>query len=412
MSRLHCGVLLASFLAVTAYTPVVCAQEAQDTQDRPGIEMRLGQLRLVPALAVKDFGVDGNVFNNGENRRDMTVTLAPQVETSMPFARHARVTTFLGTDLVYYQQYASERSVDPHVMVHGEVNLNRLTLFVEPEFQRTRQRLNYEVDARARRTQQGTAAGIRMQPREYLHLEGGASIQHLAFDADAVFDGTSLQETLNRRTRRTWGMLRQDLSPLTAVVLRAEAAKDTFDLSPNRNASSLEVTPGVELRPHALVSGTAYAGFKRFTPASPDVPEFRGVVAHASLAYTLADSTRFTVSGERDLNYSYERLQPYFVVHGYGVEAERRLVGHLDLTAGFVRDRNLYRDINVGGASTNTDPRIDIVRVLSTSVGYRVSPTVRAAIGVAYRDRRTTHAQYGDYGGFRLMALMNYGLQP
>ena len=40
--------------------------------------------------------------------------------------------------------------------------------------------------------------------------------------------------------------------------------------------------------------------------------------------------SRSNSAGDRDLGYSYEELQPYFVVDGYGVTVRRQIVGRFD----------------------------------------------------------------------------------
>ena len=42
--------------------------------------MHVGPLYLTPGLAVKEFGIDTNVFNNAQAQRDFTFTLAPHVD--------------------------------------------------------------------------------------------------------------------------------------------------------------------------------------------------------------------------------------------------------------------------------------------------------------------------------------------
>ena len=381
------------------------AQPAADP--RTEAKAHLGPIYLTPGFAVKEFGIDSNVFNSAEAKSDFTVTLAPNVNVWVPFARRALVRTSLATDLVYYATYASERSFDPDVRVRGKLFLNRVTLFAELAHRRTRQRLNYELDARAAREEQGLEAGASVRLSRTVSIELGARRGVVQFDADEIFDGTSLQETLNRESRTTSATIRSEITPLTTVVLKAEGGMDRFAFSPGRDADSLRVMPGFEFNPMALISGSAYVGFRRFAPKSASLAPFRGIVASAALDYTLGDSTRFAFTADRDVNYSYELVQPYFVVDGYGVEVARRLVGPTDIRVGALRHRYSYRDFAGSGAADG--PRVDTVQTWSASLGYRVGRLTRVGFGLSHRGRHSNNAQHRDFEGLRLAASAEYG---
>ena len=74
---------------------------------------------------------------------DFTTVVAPQAAVAIPFTNRALVKALLGTDLVYYAQYASERSVDPQAAVRAELYARRLTFFADESYLNTRERLNY-----------------------------------------------------------------------------------------------------------------------------------------------------------------------------------------------------------------------------------------------------------------------------
>ena len=54
--------------------------------------------------------------------------------------------------------------------------------------------------------------------------------------------------------------------------------------------------PGVELRPRALVSGSAWVGYRRFTPKASMLPAQAGLVSQLALSYTLLGATMFGVT--------------------------------------------------------------------------------------------------------------------
>ena len=121
-------------LAQTPTVPLV-ARAAGSTQAiddvRKNYRLHAGPFYVNPALMLKELGVDTNVFNReGQQRSDFTFTVTPQA-TLRCMARRGLLKATLGTDLVYYAHYASERSVDPQAVVRLEGYARRVTLFVE-----------------------------------------------------------------------------------------------------------------------------------------------------------------------------------------------------------------------------------------------------------------------------------------
>ena len=399
---------------VTAVTVVVCGTGvagAQETLDpRSTAQVHLGPFYLTPRLAVEEFGVDTNVFNSVDEKKDFTFTLAPQATLWVPFARRALVTTTAGTDLVYYQTYSSERSINPDLRVRGELFLNRVTPFVEGSYLNSRQRPNFEIDVRSRREERALRAGVNVRVSPKLSFELAGRRGDVVYDADAVHNDVNLRETLNRDSNLASLSIRHAVTPLTTLVLRTEGGNERFQFSPLRNADTLRLMPGVELKPSALISGAGFVGFRRFQPTSDSLEAFSGLVANATLGYTLLGSTRFTVTAERDVTYSYERVQPYFVVDGYGLNVRRQIVGRTDVTGGVQRYKYSYRNLLLPGAVPSDLGRVDVTRTWSGSVGYRLGQGTRVGAGVLYRERESTSSRFLDYSGFRFISTIDYEL--
>ena len=394
--------------AATLLLTAAAAAAQQPGDPRTGAKAQLGPFYITPSLAVKDFGIDTNVFNNADEKRDFTVTVAPNVTVSVPFARRAALTASVLTDLVYYQTYSSERSVNSDVKVRGEVFVRRLTLFAEPAYVRTRQPLSVELDARARREERGGQAGIHVRVSRTTAVELAARAGRVEFDTDEVFAEIHLRETLNRESRALSASIRQDLTPVTAIVFRAEGGTERFELSPVRDADTLHVAGGVQFNPRALITGAASVGFRTFEPRSPLLEPFRGVVVRTAIEYAIGDSTRFAFAADRDVNYSYEPLQPYFVIQGFNLGAQRRLFGRFDLAVGALRHEYLYRDLATAAAAASPG-RVDVVQTWSGSIGYRFARTARLGFGAALRSRKSNSALHRNYQGIRFSATTVYG---
>jgi hypothetical protein len=404
----HVPRLRAHFLLVCLLAFAAPAAAQQDTPDpRSNADAHLGIFYLTPKFAVKEFGLDSNVFNNADEKKDFTFTLAPHADVWLPFSNRGLITTSVGADVSYYATYASERSVNPDVKVRGELFLNRINPFVEASYLNTRQRPNYEIDIRSRRREEGQRAGVRVRVTPKFSVELAGSRQTLDFNADAIYQDVNLRQVLNRETRTASLTIRHNLTPLTTLALRTEAGNDRFEFAPLRNSDTVRIMPGVELKARALISGSAYVGVRRFTPKSDLLQPFSGTVAATALNYVLKGSTRFTFTADRDLTYSYEEGQPYYVATGFGLNIRRQIIGRTDVTVGAQRIRNTYRDLLLPGTDATDLKRVDRTMVYNASFGYRLGQT-RVGVGARYQQRDTTSLRFRDYQGLRFISTVDY----
>ena len=156
--------------------PTAAGSQQSIDDIREDYRLHAGPFYVEPAILLKELGVDTNVFNQaGETNADFTMVVAPQAAVAVPFSNRALVKSLLGTDLVYYAQYASERSVDPQAAVRAELYASRLTFFVEESYLNTRERLNYEIDLRARHLQNDLSGGVAFRATTRLTVEVAAS---------------------------------------------------------------------------------------------------------------------------------------------------------------------------------------------------------------------------------------------
>jgi hypothetical protein len=327
-------------------THIAAAQTPGAENPRADAKIHVGPLYITPALQIRDVGVDTNVFNTAADpKSDFTLTVGPEASLWVPIGRRALFKTAGGADLVYFQQYASERSINPHGEVRGELYVQRVTLFVENELVNTRQRPNFEIDIRARRLEDTMRVGgqVRLSPK--LSVEMAARRSIVRFDGDAFFSGSYLEKVLNRDTRGVSATLRYRRTPLTTFVVRTERSQERFAFSPLRDADTLRVEPGVEFRPPALISGSGYLGMRRLTPVHDELPGFQGLVGSGRLRFRLPGATSIEFAGDRDLNYSYEPLQPYYIADGYGVTVRRQIVRRFDASASLHHQFYSYRDL-------------------------------------------------------------------
>jgi len=380
-------------------------QSIDDIRER--YRFNTGPFYVDPSILLKELGVDTNVFNQaGETNADFVTVVAPQASVAVPFSNRALVTSQLGTDFVYYAQYASERSIDPQAAVRAEFYARRLTFFGEGSYLNTRERLNYEIDLRARHLEKDLSGGVAVRATTRLTVELVASRGQIRFDGDDYFGGQRLKETLDRDTQVFGVTARQRRNGLTTFGLRYENQTDRFPLSPIRDTDSSRVMPGVELRPRALLNGSAWVGYRHFEPKAAALPSQAGLVSQLAISYTLLGATMFGITYDRDYQFAYEALTPYFIDNSVGVFVRRSLGARFDVRGNVARHRYAYQPITSGPILAALD-RVDTTDNYGFNVGYRLNRQTRAGVGLSYWTRDSTRLDFRDYTGLRVGMTMN-----
>lgn len=367
--------------------------------------LQLGPLAVDPRLTLRNVGVDTNVFNSADEPvRDVTATFGPELDSWLRLAR----LDWSGTSTVvwnYFRDARSQRSFDLGQNGRLGLDLGRIVPFVRGAFLRARQRPNLEIDARVRRdaTELAGGAEVLLGARTRLALEHG--VRDLRFD-EATVAGASLAQALDREETTSAVRGRVVLTPLTTLVAGGEARTDRFRHATDRNSDSVKVTGGLELRPLALVSGRAIVGARHFEPDSALVPPFRGVVADVELAYQIRDLTRFAGIAQRDVDYSFEPAQAYYVSTGWRFSITQMVGAGFDIVAHTGRTHLDYR---ARADSPEADlGRRDRVRSYGLGVGRRLGTEVRLGADVEHVTR-TSSVRTRTYEGLRGGGSITYG---
>ncbi|PYR74258.1 MAG: hypothetical protein DMF86_18730 [Acidobacteria bacterium] len=395
---------------------VARAQEDSSAIDdvRGARHLHLGPLYFGPLFLLKELGVDSNVFNDPATpRTDFTLTVTPKTTVWMPVARRALLTTIVSTDLVWYAKYATERSNNPEASVRAETYLRRLTLFAEGSYLNSRQRNSFDVDARVRHVDQAIAGGVRVRMTPRFSIDVGATSGRVTYVDGAEFKGQDLHQALNHTSEGASLAIRHRLTPLTAVVVKMNASRDRFPAAAFKDTDSVSVMPGVEFKPRALISGSAYVGVRRFTPKSADVPGYTGPVARLSLSYTMFGATSFGASWIRDLGYSYDAREPYYVGNSVGASIRQAMGSHFDVLLSSDRHQYAYRRLLPQSGVSETPVALPLPDGSASdtwnhtaSLGYRVGHLGRIGAGVSYWRRRSTSAAVGNFDNLRMQVMV------
>ena len=403
--------------SVVALALILCAAVpafAQDAAPDPfsTARFRFGAVAFSPGITVTNLGWDTNVFNEWENpKTDFTLTLTPQTDAWLRFGP-ARVKVHASIGYVYFADYYKERSFNTDDSIRFEVPLIHFRPYAGYSYLYIRDRPGFEVDARVRRTENAMLAGLDLPLTRKTTVGGAFKRTKTDYAEGATFN---LRDTFNRTTDVYTASARYALTPLTTLLLDTEYVREHFEFSPLRNSEGFRLLPGVEFKPLALISGTARVGVRQLNFDSPFVPGYTGPVASVDLGYTLLGTTRFSARVDRDVAYSYDDLQPYYILTGVTGTVTQRLNITWDLQARVGNQRLAYQRQALATAPGVATPkpqaeagRLDTVLFYGGGVGYRLGTDVRLGFNVDYY-RRTSDTTTRQYEGLRAGSSVTYG---
>jgi len=393
--------------AALACLPVVAAAQDADGPVDTG-RYKFKAIRFTPSILVSNVGVDNNVFNNeGQPQSDFTAAFGPAMNLWTDVGS-SHIAAKVGVQYFYFHEFAQERSWNASNELRWSFPLARLTPFVEGRYITTRERPNYEIDARARQTNSGLLLGTDLELSGKSLIRVTAQRSEILFD-DALYAGASLSDTLDRRTDLIEGQFRYKLTPLTTFVVRSGVMQDRFLNDSVRDSNSFRIAPGFELKPFALISGNAFVGMRHFNGLSSTLPDYQGMIASVDAKYTLNDATLFQVKVARDLEYSYETTQPYYALQDATLSVTERVTQTFDIVGRVGRQLLNYKNATPAAFDATAVPeRSDKGQMFGGGIGYRFGQTLRFGFDVDHYERSSPVAGRG-YSGFRAGGSIGYG---
>lgn len=367
--------------------------------------MHVGFVGVRPRFALTDAGFDTNVFNERVNpKRDFTATLSPGADLWLRTGKG--LLSASGTlDLVHFNTYVSERSVNSNAKVQYEFRFNRFRPYVSGATVNTQDRPGFEIDKRVRHFESDYHVGTDLR----VASKGAVSVdlRHRTYTVadNEIFDGRLLSEELNRTLQVADLGWRQRLTSQTTWIARLSRESERFMSNVDRNSDSFRMTTGFELGQFALIRGSAFVGYRRLSAADGGtLPEFSGITADVNVAYTMPTQTRLSAVISRDLEYSYERRTPYYIQTGLRATLTQRLIGRWDAQVSVGRDRLAYEAL----AEFIDRQRTDFVNRIGGGIGYTPNQRMRIGFDVTSYDRKSDLPDRG-YRGTRGGMSVTYG---
>jgi hypothetical protein len=398
-------VLLACHVCIVWPTAV----HAQINAPREAAQIQIGPLSVYPTLQILDAGKDRNVFSEDSNpKEDFTFTVASKALAVLKLGLNDLMFV-TSNDYVWFQQYAQERSTSTRYAMRFNLSASRFKPFIGAERQHTRNRPNPEIDARARRLEQGAQAGFSVTVADRTAITAAAGFDNSSYDEGELFRGADLGQSLNRSGRTVSAGVRYAITPLTSLAINGNYGEDTFPDSHIRDARSYSVVPTLEFSPDAAIHGRLAVGVEKFQPLDATLPEHLSGVYDASLNWSLFGRTVFDLNGSRDTRYSYLDTEPYYLLTGGRLNVSQHLFGPLDLLGGADWEHMSYRwhrgiaasTATVDGSNTRTD--------LSAGIAVNLGRSFRITVTADQTKRRSTQDPRQNFRRTRLMSSVNIG---
>lgn len=403
---MHRFPLLLACVTVASALPA----SAQITTPPPDVPViQAGPLGISPTIMLRDIGRDENVFNERDDpKSDFTFTLVPRAEVVFK-PRNLRLAYTAATEYVYYREYKSERATNLSSAVRADVTLGWFTPYVLATGTNTRQRLNEEIDLRARHRERVYGAGFGIKVGTRLTLGASGRTTRLRFDEATTFRGEDLARSFDSDLQAIEGSAGLQLTPFTQVSLVVSREQQRFEIARERDSDSLRVTPTFHFSPEAVLNGSLAVGYRRFEPRTSTLPAYSGFVATATIGTTLFNRHRVETVFGRDIRYSYERDTPYYLATGGTVTVTSQLVGPFDVRLTGTRQLLAYR------ASRDTllaaRPGDDTVTGYGGGFGYRIRERLRIGLNAEWLGRDSQLSPDREYRNRRIFASLTWGKQ-
>src|SRR5262245_9904090 len=227
-----------------------------------------GSVTLYPTVALREAGVDSNVFNDTTGPKgDFTYSVTPRLFLVAPVANTRFIGRALG-NFTDFQTYKDQQSLGGLFDVRYEFVSPGFRPFASLGFADRRERRGVEIDARVRQRQTFASLGLDVDLTAITALTVWATRTTTGWYRNERYLGVGLADQLDYSATTFTGGARFRVTPLTTLVAAAEVEQDRFDRSPIRDADSLRIGPRVDFESSAAITGHAQVEYRSFAPLS------------------------------------------------------------------------------------------------------------------------------------------------
>ena len=390
---------------VLAAAPV----EAQISAPREAAQIEFGTLALYPTFQILDAGVDDNVFNDPlAPQRDYTMTVASRVLTVYRLGSNELLFQ-AGNDYVWFQEASSERSNNTQYAMRFNMSASRFKPYVGVDHLRTRVRRSPEIDARARRVDRNVVGGMAFEVSPRTALTASARLDDTNYEEGELFRNVELDAALNRSGRAADAGVRYAVTALTTLFVTAGYEEQKFKESHIRDLTRYTVGPTLEFSPEAAIRGRVVTAFEFFRPDDRALADRMGVAYQALLNWSLFGRTTFDLGAGRNISYSYQDTEPYYLLTNIRLLVTQPLLGWFELYGGYDWQHMAYRWRLDADAMTADADRVDRLTAANGGVGMRLGSAFHVKVGVEKTRRRSIEDPLQNFKRTRILTTVTVG---
>jgi hypothetical protein len=383
--------------------------QAQIVAPLEAAQIEFGSLALYPILEIVDAGIDDNVFNASvAPQRDYTMTVASRVLSVLRLGSNELMFQ-AGNDYVWFQESTSERSNNAQYAARFNMSASRFKPYIGVEYIRTRVRRSPEIDARARRVDRNVQAGMAFDVSPRTALTASVRLDDTNYAEGERFRNVALDEALNRSGRGADAGVRYAITPLTTFTVTAGYETQEFKESHIRDLTRYTVGPTLDFSPEAAIHGRVVTAFELFKPADPTLAERMGIAYSALLNWSLFGRTTFDLGAGRNISYSYQDTEPYYLLTNVRLLVAHPLPGSFELYGGYDWQHMAYRWLLGANATSSDSDRVDKLTAANGGIGVRLGRIVHVKLGVEKTRRRSIEDPRQNFKRMRILSTVTVG---
>jgi Putative beta-barrel porin 2 len=354
-----------------------------DTEPTTGV-INLGRVKLAPGLTISEIGWDDNVFDESAEEtpdEDYVASLTPDASIYSRL-RWVRLSAYGGSTLTYYRKFDTESSIGYAWRGRADFLISRVRPFLAAGNTRSRTRPNGEIDIRPDRVEEEYSGGLAFDLGAHSLLYASGIYSANRFD-NATQDGIDLGETLSRESSAGQFGMKTDITPLLSMQVFASYQEDKFVSLPIRNAIAKAGNVVFRISPEAVVTGLLSVSYRDIHFADPGLKVYRGFLGSAAIAYPFLEIGRFTLIGQRGMEYSLDNTEGYYIETSGSLTYTHRLFGQVDAQAKVSRAAFDY-------SARATEPaHVDTYDTVGGGLGYNLRNRTRVAVNYEYARRQS-----------------------
>jgi hypothetical protein len=400
-NRLYLGVCSVLLAAAPALGQVSAPPEPA--------QLEWGSVSIYPTVQILDAGIDDNVFNDGVTpHRDYTMTFATKILAATRLGSNELLFQ-VGSEYVWFKEFSTERAGNAQYAMRFNFSASRWKPFIGAEHIRSSARRGPEIDARARRSDQYVLGGLGFNLTPRTSLTASARLGGSNYDEGESFRGVPLDAALNHSGHSGEAGMRYALTPLTTLAVLAGYEVQTFDQSAVRDVKRYTVGPTLEFSPEAAIRGRVVANFEVFKPEDPTLAERRGLAYQAGVNWSLYGQTVFDVESGRNISYSYQDTEPYYLLTNVRLTVRQPLGLGLELYGGGDWEHMSYRWHQDANPAVSESERVDTLAAVNGGVGVRLGRSLLVRFGVERTRRRSVEDPVQNFSRTRIMSNVTLG---